>query len=298
MTAETPLRQNRGAEPASDASATWVFPPLFAPPMRDDGQSMLNQGSHSALGWQTGWAQAIGQKHRICEDSLALRWVGTLAQPAVVGMIAALGDGVGGGARGEVASHTIVRHCTQCVDEPYVMDETPQAQLSHWLALGDVEVNKALCQVTTQPGASTLAAAWLDASGQGWVSRVGDSRAYVVRNMVGEPFAQAPLLCQLLPDQTYRNLGERAPQEGQEDAPARMVGAGLIGKPEIVALQMGMGDLLLLSSDGLHQWVPAVEITRILKEEQNLQVAAHTLVAYARTQGSDDDISILLVRKV
>lgn len=298
MINETPLQQTRESEPISDVTTTWFFPPLFAPPLREDGQSVLNHGSHWARGWQTGWAQAIGKKHRICEDSLALRWVATPSQTKAVGLVAALGDGVGGGARGDVASHAIVRHCTRCVDASPFFDGTPQAQLCSWLIQGDVEVNKALCHVTTKPGASTLAAAWLNENGQGWVTRVGDSRAYIFRDMSNDLSMPDHVMFQLLQDQTYLKMGEPAPQADQGDAPARMVGAGLIGQPEVIALQMEVGEVLMLSSDGLHQWVPVLEIARILKEEKSLETAANKLVAYALAQGSDDDISVLLVGKI
>lgn len=275
----------------------WVYPPLYAPPSREPGMSVVNHGSHQALGWQVGWAQAIGHKHRICEDSMALRFVPPAATDAFAGLVMSLGDGVGGGARGEVASNAIVRHCIRCVEDAPIDDLPPQCQLVQWLARGDTVVNRALCQVADHPGASTLAAVWVNHDGMGWVTRVGDARAYVLEMEHGAEDAPKPVLRQWLQDQTYKALGERPPHPCQDDAPARMVGAGLIGEPEVLPIQVQSGSVLMLSSDGLHNWVSHEEIAYVLSTCASLDCAARLLVAMALEHGSDDDISILLARK-
>lgn len=294
---DTPLQPASTPLQGSALTTTWVYPPLYAPPLREAGMPVVNHGSHQAPGWQVGWAQAIGLKHRICEDSMALRFVQPDAVGAFAGLILSLGDGVGGGARGEVASNAIVRHCIHCVDDASNDEVPPQCQLAQWLTQGDVVVNRALCQVATRPGASTLAALWINNDGQGWVTRVGDARACVLEAAPNCTDAPAPALRQWLQDQTYKALGEPPPHTCQDDAPARMVGAGLIGEPEVLPIQVQAGSVLLLSSDGLHNWVSPAEITHALSSEASLEVAAKRLITLAQEHGSDDDISILLARK-
>lgn len=258
---------------------------------------MVTYGSHQALGWQVGWAQAVGQKHRICEDSMALRFVPPAATDDFAGLVMSLGDGVGGGARGEVASNAIVRHCIRCVEDAPIDDLPPQCQLVKWLAQGDSVVNRALCRVATHPGASTLAAIWLNHDGLGWVTRVGDARAYVLEMVQSTADAPKPIMRQWLQDQTYKALGERPPHPCQDDAPARMVGAGLIGEPEVLPIQVQSGSVLILSSDGLHNWVSQDDITHVLSTCASLDCAARLLVTMALEHGSDDDISILLANR-
>lgn len=293
----TPLQPVPDSPQSDMTTQAWVYPPLYAPPSREAGMSVVNHGSHQALGWQVGWAQAIGLKHRICEDSMALRFMPPAATEEFAGLVLSLGDGVGGGARGEVASNAIVRHCIRCVEDAPIDDLPPQCQLAQWLAKGDVVVNRALCQVAAHPGASTLAALWVNHQGNGWVTRVGDARACVLEMAPNNVDAPSPVLRQWLQDQTYKALGERPPHPCEDDAPARMVGAGLIGEPEVVPIQVQSGSVLLLSSDGLHNWVSQADITQVLSTDTSLDSAAKRLVTLAQEHGSDDDISILLARK-
>ena len=293
----TPLQAQRGLPTSVGVTQAWVYPPLYGPPTRADGLAVVTHGIHQAVGWQVGWAQAIGQKHRICEDSMALRFIHPAATDESAGIVISLGDGVGGGARGEVASNAIVRHCVECIEDAPIDELPPQYRLKQWLAQGDSVVNRALCKVSAYPGASTLAAIWLNHDGAGWVTRVGDARAYVLKMEHDANGATKPVLWQWLQDQTYKALGERPPHPSQDDAPARMVGAGLIGEPEVLPIQMQSGSVVMLSSDGLHNWVSQDEITHILSTHTSLDSAARLLVTMAQNHGSDDDISILLARK-
>lgn len=293
----TPL-EHMPVLPKSDFNAqAWIYPPLYSPPSREEDVAVVNHGSHLALGWQVGWAQAIGLKHRICEDSMALRFVPSASPEGIAGLVLSLGDGVGGGARGEVASNAIVRHCIGCVEDAPLDDLPGQSQLEQWLANGDVVVNRALCKVSVYPGASTLAALWINPEGKGWVTRVGDARACVLEIERNAAEAPKPVLRQWLQDQTYQALGERPPHPCQDDAPARMVGAGLVGEPEVLPIQLQSSSVLILSSDGLHNWVSHAEMTHVLSTCVSLDGAARLLVTMAQDHGSDDDISILLARR-
>lgn len=294
---DTPLQSMPDLSKSVVNNLAWVYPPLYAPPSRDAGMSVVNHGGHQALGWQVGWAQAIGHKHRICEDSMALRFVPPTATDEFAGLVISLGDGVGGGARGEIASNAIVRHCIRCVEDGPIDDLPAQCQLVQWLAQGDTVVNRALCQVAAYPGASTLAAIWVDHDGKGWVTRVGDTRACVLEMVHKAGDTPRPVFQQWLQDQTYKALGERPPHPCQDDAPARMVGAGLIGEPEVLPIQVQSGSVLILSSDGLHNWVSQADITHALNTCASLNCAAKLLVTMAQELGSDDDISILLARR-
>lgn len=293
----TPLQTRAGLSHSAALPNAWVYPPLYDPPWRDGGVPVVTHGSQQAAGWKVGWAQAIGRKHRICEDSMALRFVTPVVTGGLAGIVISLGDGVGGGARGEVASNAIVRHCVRFIEDAPLDDLPLQGQLVQWLAKGDTVVNRALCRVAAHPGASTLAAIWVNHDGAGWATRVGDARAYVLETDHSAADAPKPVLRQWLKDQTYKALGESPPHPCQADAPARMVGAGLTGVPEVLPIRVQSGSTLMLSSDGLHNWVSQEEITHILGTSSSLDRAAELLVTMALNHGSDDDISILLARK-
>jgi serine/threonine protein phosphatase PrpC len=291
MPAPSRLSQSVSAPEADQApkplSRSWSFPPLEAPPQSVHGEWVLNSGAAAHGGWEVAWAQAVGKRHRLCEDSLGLAWCGP-AQGRQQGLVVALADGVGGGARGDIASHALVSHCLGAAFDPTMGPR--QDQLATLLAEADATVNKSLAALTTMPGAATLAAAWLDSSGRGWLCRVGDARLSVLQLTTGN---WQPLMA----DQSYANLGETPPTPDQWHAPARMVGAGLMGQPELVPFAIQSDETLMLSSDGLHEWLNTdLDLAQPIWQQTLLEQVRH-MVERARHQGSDDDISVLLVRK-
>lgn len=292
---------NTHEQSTSGVEAIWSFPPLSHPP-RSAQQLVLSHGELSAAGWQVGWAQIIGMRHKICEDSMAVRFVPLPSDPASTGIFAALADGVGGGARGDVASNALAVHCVQYAAKCYSDDIMPEDALRSWLLQADHVVTQTIRAVSAQPGASTLAAAWLEADGQGWISRVGDARAYLVSRLPDAEAIQTSdghqwQVSLILADQTYAFLGEPPPATDLSDEPARMVGAGLIGNPEIVAVTVGSNDTLVLCSDGLHRFIDTECLGTMLAGGTELDAIACALVSLARARGSDDDISVLILRR-
>ncbi len=58
-----------------------------------------------------------------------------------------------------------------------------------------------------------------------------------------------------------------------------------------------VGDLLLFTTDGVHSFVPAGELNRLLRDAgDSLEACARAIVAAAHTNGSDDNLSALLLR--
>lgn len=254
-------------------------------------------GGTTLPGWQLGWAQVIGSRHpRFSEDSLAhsnrLQSGQVLGSPHALCL--AVADGVGGGARGEVASAALANHSVALPDE---LMGHPGA-IARWMNLAEGQVQLKLREVSYAPGAATLAAAWLmpntpyarsgeaeSASITGYILRVGDARLYQFDG------------CNLTPltsDQTYKNVGEAPPEGATPDDPARMVGTGFMGKPEILPLQMGLGQTLLLCSDGLHRSLSAEKMADLLRQGGDFSTCALRLAKAARLAGSDDDITVLL----
>nr|MDP2191340.1 protein phosphatase 2C domain-containing protein [Rhodoferax sp.] len=236
--------------------------------------------------WHVASCSSTGLRHlqqrHLCEDSLGHR-----ENPH--GHIAvALADGVSGGACGQVASAAAVGYCLA----------TPSPQLCSQ-ALDDT-VQAAVAQHTQAKGATTLAAAWLDAEGQGQLLRVGDCRIYHWRAAHGE-------LKALTTDETYTELGELPPRHIPPDNPARMLGIGQPHLPIRQPVRVQPGDVLLLCSDGLHAFVSPRELAgqfmqigttpsgRDGASVKSLVRLSRRLVCSALTRGSDDDVSVLLL---
>lgn len=244
-------------------------------------------------GWSVAWAQLIGVHHpKLSEDSLAYRMAGQSQEGAELTL--AVADGVGGGARGEVASRALATHSTS-VPRDSIGDG---GAIAEWMGQADAEVQRQLRKVSYAPGAATLAAAWLKPDGRGHLMRVGDARVCLY-DAVGAETAQR--LCALLSattDQTYAHMLETPPQGACMDDPARMVGTGYMGEPELIEVHVASGQTLLLCSDGLHRSLSPDQMGRILGQAKDLSTAVYQLARDACLRGSTDDISVLLAQRI
>jgi protein phosphatase len=245
-------------------------------------ETAVAHGAVQTPGWDIAWAQIVGIHHRVTEDTCDYR----LPADYPGRLSLALADGVGGGARGDVASQALVQHCLALPDSA-LGDE---AAMDGWLRQADAEVQRALRQVTFSPGAATLAAAWLQADGSGHCLRVGDARLYHF-SAQGETRRQTQ-------DQTYAHLGLAPPADASLDDPASMVGTGFMGEPELPPLCMAAGEWLLLCSDGLHRGIDAAGMAGHLLAHANLEEACIALAQAARAAGSEDDISLLVAKRL
>ena len=271
-------------------NSTVETPPDTSPAAAD--LRVAQCGGTRVPGWRLGWAQLVGVHHpRYTEDSVA--HASHLPEGGVAGaaqpLWLAVADGVGGGSHSEIAADALVQHCTGM---PHELLGHADA-MARWMSLAEAQVQLKLREVSLAPGAATLAAAWLappdEAAGvaRGHLLRVGDARLYRVEGQQ----VQA-----LTVDQTYTSVGEPMPAGATPDDPARMVGTGYMGEPELVPLQLPAGQTLVLCSDGLHRGLGPEMMAALLHDCEDLELAAWRLAAAARHNGSEDDITVLLAQ--
>ncbi len=89
-----------------------------------------------------------------------------------------------------------------------------------------------------------------------------------------------------------------APPPGSSaDDPARMVGNGAFVRANVVFTEMGVGDMLVTCSDGVHKHLDATDWSRVLNGERTLSQRCEGLIGMARANGSTDDATVLLVQR-
>lgn len=269
-----------------------------------------DQGHLVTSAWQLAWASATGMRHFAhsggCEDNCQV-----FAADADGAVNLAVADGVSQGAHGalaaQTAAETVVRAPAFGLHDAAVYQQVLQQ--------ADAAVQDSLQVITHNRGASTLACAWLGQDGRGFINRVGDCRVYAWQADHDAGSAAAPSLQahSLLPDQSYGEMGE-APPGVHPDNPARMLGVGALGKPEVLPIQVPLGAGLILCSDGLHDVMPAqawsqalsplhalppcTNTTQTGQALNQLQALAVQLVRSAQARGSDDDVSVIIARRV
>ena len=115
----------------------------------------------------------------------------------------------------------------------------------------------------------------------GFIFHVGDTRVYRVRDNNLE---------QLTRDHTQRI-------DKHTTHLSRAMGADPYLEVDMHSFELQRGDLFILSSDGIHESIPALEFkTRLLNQNSNLDELASQLVQQALHCGSDDNLSVQLVR--
>lgn len=101
-------------------------------------------------------------------------------------------------------------------------------------------------------------------------------------------------------DQTYEASGQ-TPQPGvPADAPANMVGSGMVLPAQIHHSALHGRQRIVLASDGFFSVVPAEQLSALLDAEPTPLPAdtAARWCALARERGSNDDVTVVLVEHV
>jgi protein phosphatase len=211
------------------------------------------------------------------------------------GWLFALADGVGGQERGEVASRTAVETLVSGFAK-FPAGEAASSLLQKLVHSANLRIYETAAAAS--PGGSTMCTtlvACVLRFDRATVAHVGDSRCYLIRR------GQAT---SITADHTLVGEQERMGLLSKEEAAAserrhllsRSLGGNLFVNADIDEHQLLPGDVLLLSSDGLHGSVTAAEIANVLSRFHNLEEAARALVSLACEKDGSDNISVQLIR--
>ena len=83
--------------------------------------------------------------------------------------------------------------------------------------------------------------------------------------------------------------------EGGREFLARALGADSHLEVDHLAREVEVGDRILLTTDGVHGFLPAARLRELLAADDTLEAIARTMVDEALAQGSDDNLSALIV---
>jgi protein phosphatase len=205
--------------------------------------------------------------------------------------LAAVADGVGGAAAGEVASRAAIDALVHL--DKRRLDEPLDRALADAVASGNAAIGfMAGCRPGMAGMSTTLTAVALDDDGY-LVANVGDSRTYLFRDGALTRLTRDDSLVQRLVDS-----GAVTPAEARTHPQRSLVIEALDGDPErrppaVTAIAARAGDRLLLCSDGLSDALDDERIADLLgiagREE-----CAERLVAAALAAGARDNVSVVV----
>jgi serine/threonine protein phosphatase PrpC len=207
--------------------------------------------------------------------------------------LAAVADGVGGAAAGEVASQRIVESLA-LLDKSRL--EIPlDAALEGAIAWANESIGFiAGCRPQLAGMSSTLTAVALSNEGDYVIANIGDSRTYLLRD--GE-------LTQLSRDdslvQDLVEAGHLTAEQARKHPARNVVSHALDGDPERRAttqlLQARDGDRLLLCSDGLSDVIEHTQLREVLSACADRDDCADQLIHLALEGGTRDNVSAIVV---
>lgn len=249
----------------------------------------------------------VGIKKSINQDSVLVKEATTDCGRVILAVIC---DGMGGLAKGEVASATLVRTFSHWFEEqlPYMIYTSEGAireidynELQReWNQLID-SVNHKIENYGASfhaPCGTTLVAILL-VENKYYVVNVGDSRVYLVNNKLN----------QLTKDQTFiqreidegRMTVEQAKVHPERNVLLQCVGASRIIVPDFFSGECQEGDLFMLCSDGFRHLITEEEFMKILDPkklttEKSMQDAAIYCTELNKQRKENDNISVIMIK--
>jgi protein phosphatase len=205
--------------------------------------------------------------------------------------LAAVADGVGGAAAGEVASRAAI-DALVALDKRRLEGPLPVA-LRSAIADGNERIGFiAACRPRTAGMSTTLTAVALGDDGYA-VANVGDSRAYLLRDGALRRLTRDDSLVQRMLD-----AGAITPEEARRHPQRSFVVETLDGDPQrtpppVATLHAQPGDRLLLCSDGLTDFVDEPPIAAALRIADRGE-CAQRLVDLALAAGARDNVSVVV----
>jgi protein phosphatase len=142
-------------------------------------------------------------------------------------------------------------------------------------------------------GTTATIAGFLD--GVLYLSQVGDSRGYMIRNGIVKQITKDQSLMQKLIEAGELTEEEAALSE-RRNIILQALGPEAQIKVDLTYQPVAKGDILLLCSDGLSGQITKDDIARVLGEETDLVNACKKLIEIANTNGGPDNITVILSR--
>jgi serine/threonine protein phosphatase PrpC len=233
--------------------------------------------------WWSCCRTSTGRRRRINEDAyLALHDIGLWL----------IADGMGGHARGDVASHIVVESFSG-LDKPYSMEAFVQ-QVRDRLQQANRRISEEVLKAGSDQVMGSTVVAFLVFKREWRCLWAGDSRAYLMRNGQLTQITQDHSIAQEMVEK-----GQLQPEEAESHPLANRITRAVGTQHELVLDEyrafLRDGDAFLLCSDGLNKEVNEQELATIL-ENFDCEEASRELVDLSLERGARDNVTVAVIR--
>lgn len=253
------------------------------------------------MNFLTAFHTDVGIKKNTNQDSLLIHQAQTDAGNV---LLAVLCDGMGGLAKGEVASACMIRAFSDWfrLEFPTMLNEglQPEALRGSWERLVN-SVNQKITSYSVENGVSmgTTCVALLMVDATYYIMNIGDSRVYLIFDDI----------YQLTKDQTYvqreidagRMTREEARADPQRNVLLQCVGASAVIEPDFITGQMQVNQCYMLCSDGFRHVIEPQEFRQCLNPQVSESAGAMQqnlvyLTELNKQRMEMDNITAILIR--
>ena len=243
----------------------------------------------------------VGLRKHTNQDSYAVRVYNTRLGKIA---FAVLCDGMGGLAKGEIASASLVHAFCEWADErlPFLCEEglTDQKIREEWVEIA-LDFNEKIKQYGMKYGVSmgTTVTAMLITEKRYYIINVGDTRAYAIGEQITVLTKDQTLVAREV------ELGNLTPEQAERDA-RRSILLQCIGASENVYPDLFFGDtkenmVYMLCSDGFRHTITSEEIfqymnPKVMEQESVMGQNMEYLIGQNKQRQERDNITVLAIR--
>ncbi len=228
---------------------------------------------------------------------------GSQVEPDEQATMMVVADGMGGAARGGVASDLVVRHFAVLADDSnqaLLPDSTGVHGVRHTLTQALRSCHARLCRKATchadYRGMGTTATVAILAWPRLLIAHVGDSRAYVLRNRKLKQLTRDHSMAQFLVEQGHLNSTEATTSPHRHQLWNVLGGSCKALEVEFHDVQLRAGDTVLLCTDGLMSGLNDRQIRHQLRDARDASDACSQLVAAANAAGGSDNVTCIVAQ--
>lgn len=216
------------------------------------------------------------------------------------GTLLMVADGMGGAAAGEVASEMATSLVYEHLATSWLEDDenTPQ-QFAHRMReaveVANARIHEHSREHPDRRGMGTTTTAVGVLGNFLYLTHVGDSRAYLIRNGVATQITKDQSLMQRLID-----AGELTEEEAEKSDRRNIILQALGPDPrvrvDLTHHELRRGDAVVVCSDGLSGLVRKEEIAEGVTQQPDLVQACADLIDLANERGSPDNVTVVIAR--
>jgi len=248
-----------------------------------------------ALNLNIGKCTLLGNYRENNEDSIEVKQFPDMT-------LCIVADGMGGQAAGEIASKRAIEVVPRELRKNLTPAATPE-QTQAIVRKGVVQANEEIITMGSldrdlkNMGTTIVMALWRKGN-EIYISNLGDSRAYLIRNQTIEQLTVDHSLAQALVENKTISAAE-AKEHRFRNVLWKYLGSKEIGEgPDVSVLPLQVGDKFVLCSDGMSGPVPDAQILSFVTANPDVQACADGLGQLALDNGSRDNVSVIVIEVV